>query len=231
MKCNIPIEKLMDYFYGELENEELRDFENHLKTCAECKEELERLEIPSKALQKWEMPESRMNVVFMTEKESFLDRIKQYVPSFEWLRVKPVMKFGYGLAAIFLILSVTNFQFSYNSETGDFTLATSLFSSSGDAQPVEQISNDVLTQQILESQNRVLDMVTQVLSEREQNQNEEFTNALYEWAKNIENERAKELQDFGQQVISVIDPLAQDLNKTKQNVNELIKTADLKKQQ
>ncbi|MCP4727431.1 MAG: zf-HC2 domain-containing protein, partial [bacterium] len=135
MKCNIPIEKLMDYFYGELENEDLRDFENHMKTCADCKEELEKLELPSKALHKWEMPESRMNVVFMAEKETLTDRIKQFLPSFEWLKVKPVMKFGYGLAALFLFLSITNFQFTYNSETGDFSMATSLFSSSETVQP------------------------------------------------------------------------------------------------
>jgi len=231
MKCNIPIEKLMDYFYGELENEALRDFENHMKTCADCKEELEKLEIPSKALHKWEMPESRMNVVFMAEKETLTDRIKQFLPSFEWLKVKPVMKFGYGLAALFLFLSITNFQFSYNSATGDFSMATSLFGSSETAQPVEQISNDVLTQQILESQNRVLDMVIQVLSEREQNQNEQISLAMYELAKTIGNQRAMELQDFGQQFINVLDPLQEDLKNTKNNVIELIKTADLKKKQ
>ncbi|MFC1564593.1 anti-sigma factor family protein [candidate division KSB1 bacterium] len=37
MKCNIPFETLMDYFYEELEGEKLRDFENHLNSCAECK--------------------------------------------------------------------------------------------------------------------------------------------------------------------------------------------------
>ncbi|MFC1492407.1 anti-sigma factor family protein [candidate division KSB1 bacterium] len=231
MKCNIPIEQLMDYFYGELENEELRDFENHLKTCADCKEELEKLELPSKALHKWEIPESRMNVVFMAEKESLTDRIRQLLPSFDWLKVKPAMKFAYGLAAVFLFLSITNFQFSYNSETGDLTFATSLFGSSESTPPSGQIPNDLLTQQILESQNRVLDMVTQVLSEREQNQNEQFSLALYELAKTIENQRAQELQQFGQQFINVLDPLQQDLTNTKNNVTELIKTVDLKKQQ
>ncbi|MCP4726855.1 MAG: hypothetical protein GY863_17580, partial [bacterium] len=168
----------------------------------------------------------------MAEKETLTDRIKQFLPSFEWLKVKPAMKFGYGLAALFLFLSITNFQFTYNSETGDFSMATSLFGSSETVQPVaEQISNDVLTQQILESQNRVLDMVTQVLSEREQNQNEQISLAMYELAKTIENQRARELQDFGQQFINVLDPLQEDLKNTKNNVTELIKTADLKKKQ
>ncbi|MGP4076136.1 anti-sigma factor [Halobacillus sp. K22] len=38
-------DNLIDYFNGQLSEEEKVEFENHLETCADCKEELEELEI------------------------------------------------------------------------------------------------------------------------------------------------------------------------------------------
>ncbi|MFC1564594.1 hypothetical protein ACFL6G_06625 [candidate division KSB1 bacterium] len=174
-----------------------------------------------------------MNVVFMTEKESLIDKIKQFLPSFEWFKVKPVMKLGYGLAAVFLFLSVTNFQFSYNPDTGDFKFATSLFGSSADSVPETQITNDLLTQQLIESQNKVFDMVTQVLSVRENNQNEQIRLAFYDLMQNIENQRNRDIQEFGQTVLTnFLDPQQQKVNDLDNKLAELIKTiGGTKKQQ
>ena len=43
MKCSSVREKLFDYIDGVLEGSNLREFEDHLKSCSECRDELEKV--------------------------------------------------------------------------------------------------------------------------------------------------------------------------------------------
>ncbi len=229
MRCNTPKELLIDYFYGELEDAELRDFENHLKSCNECVKELEEIKFPSKALHEWDIPEPNMNVVFLTEQETFGNKVKNLFPSFGTGKMGAIAKIGYGIAAVILFMAITNFEFSYNNQTGDFSVATSLFGKDDQQQP--QINNDVLTQQLLQSQSQVLEVMTQVLSERDRSQDEKIKNAFYELAQTINSQRAQERSDFGLQLQSMFTHFDTELKTTKSEINSIKTIGAPKKQQ
>ena len=77
MKSKISQEKLIDYFYGELPDDERKEIEKMLESNPESRKALEELEMTSKVMQKWDVPEPKMNLVFVREKASLFDRLKE----------------------------------------------------------------------------------------------------------------------------------------------------------
>ncbi|MFC1477760.1 anti-sigma factor family protein, partial [candidate division KSB1 bacterium] len=151
MKCNIKEEYLLDYFYKELPDDKRGEYEKHLETCEECRSALEELTVTSKALQTWDVPDQRMNVVFVSEKTSFLDRVKESLPSFDIFRKRPVKSFAYAFAFVFLLISFTNFSVSYDGAERSFSLSAGIFDASR-----QNPDYELVTQQLVQTQSQIL---------------------------------------------------------------------------
>jgi len=224
MKCNIGESKLLDYYYKELSGAERAEYEKHLESCAACREALDELQVTSKALHTWDVPDPQMNIVFVSEKASLLDRIKESLTSFDFIKRHPALSFGYAMAALFLILSAANFNASYNRETGTFSISTSLF---GQSEQEQSVNYELVTQQILQSQQNMLEMVDQVIRERETNQQELFSSALISLTSNWQRQRDYDLENLSKYMYQLQESTDQGINNTRSMILEFARTAGI----
>ena len=218
MSGKIPKEKLIDYFYGELGEEERLEIARLLETNKECRKFLEELELTSGFMQKWDVPEQKMNFVFVQEKVSLLDRIRETLPSFGFLKKRPVASFGYAFAGIFLLLSFTNFSVSYDS--GGFSLSASVF---GTEQSQDTVESEAATQQLIQQQQRVmLEMVEQLIRDRENHQQEMFTSALVNLTQTWDQQRKQDLNSVSRYLTQITDQTDKEMSKFSETMFELL---------
>lgn len=226
MKCNKTENMLLDYFYNELDENDCREFEKHLETCADCSGELEEMRLTSKAMGTWEVPEQKINMVFVSEKLSIIDRIKEMLPSFDLLRKRPAMSFMYGLAGVFLMLSVANFEVSYDSDSGSFNMATSMFGKKAEKEDASEY--ELANRQLMETQSQMIELVNQMMSERETRQQEYTYDLVSDVVRELENRRENDLKEFGLNLVRISEMTDQNnryINANRSMLVDLASTA------
>jgi len=212
MSCNKTETILLDYFYNELPEEEHAGYEQHLESCPDCREALEELKLTSQALGTWEVPDPKLNMVFVTERHSLIDRIRELLPSAEIFKKRPFASFAYGFAALFLLLSFTNFELSYDRSEGAFSVSTSIF---GKDDAGTDAGYEVMNRQLMQTQSQILDLVREVINEREERQHEQtlriINQTVREMASTWEIQRERDLRDMGM-TLNVLRDMADENN-------------------
>jgi hypothetical protein len=177
----------MDYLYDELDTAARRDFETHLAECAECRQELEALQGTSQKLQTWEVNPPPINLTFVNEKVTGGNRLREWfnAPGKIWGR-----RLAFGLAAILVIFSLTNFELSVGA--GRFDVKMSLLPRAP-LPPTEGVSPaqlaDFKTEQLL--------LMQQLVTTNQAKQRQEWTRTFIDFAQEVEQQRKNDLKLVG----------------------------------
>ncbi|MFQ5824700.1 MAG: anti-sigma factor family protein [bacterium] len=196
MKCEISKEKLIGYFYQDLDSVEIADLEAHLTKCTACQKELAQLAQTTKILSTWPDEEPNLNMVFVQEKTSYWDSL---IPN--WLRGIGWRRFTVGLtisfASILIILALSNFEAKYTQ--GNFDVKLSLlprpsaeFSTSSDplAAPVKQ-------QEFTEWKQQSMQLIQEMIHTAEARQRRELELVLAQFARDMDLQRRQDLRLVG----------------------------------
>jgi hypothetical protein len=114
MSCSINKEDLIDYIYGELDENKKNMITEHIKSCPECEKEIAILQNERSLLKEWKINTPNIELKILEQKESLIIQLKE---CFDWLLEKP-LRLGYVTLIIavgsLFILSLINFEFKYN---------------------------------------------------------------------------------------------------------------------
>jgi hypothetical protein len=218
MKCNELKPLFMDFIYDEISDEDRNLFVAHLAECESCQRELEALKQTSHILQKWEDVDPDFNVVMVTEKASWLIRLKDGIE-----RLLPKQrKLAYGLAyaavAVFLLLAIANTEISYRQ--GEFNMSMGLFSKPSSQQNTE----NYLTQEFIEQlQKENYYLMSTLLQQSEANQRKEMASAILQLRQDFETKRIEDLNLVGVGLNSVEENTVRQLKRTDNSLNEIIR--------
>lgn len=210
MKCDKINTLLLDYFYNELDEINRKQFERHMQSCNDCKRAYKELSLTSTVLKKWAVPDPNLNIVFVAAKSTLTEKIKDALHAFSWLKRRPLRKIAYGFAAVLLILSFVNFEAVYDNETGSISISTSIFGKSS-----RTINDDFLMEQLLISQNQILEIMQENLIDQESRQVEQINKFFTNYMQNIEYQRQQDLDIVGSSLQKLYDFTDQSIEDTK----------------
>ena len=200
MKCDKAKSELLDYYYDELNDEERKRFKQHIKSCNDCEAAIKELELTSASLKKWEIPDPKLNMVFVVERASWTEKVKELFKPFAALKLHPLKSVGYGFASVLLLFSFVNFEANYNSDTGSIGVSTSMFGNND-----RSADYNYLLEQLILSQNQVELLLQERLAEQELRQREEFNGLLTVIMQDLENKRQQDLENVGFTLQSMYD--------------------------
>jgi len=187
MKCeNIKL-LLMDFFYEEISEKEKTILQQHLQDCAICRQEFQTLKETSSILKKWENVNPDMNFVFVTEKNTIWQKLKEI---FSFPPKKVAYGFVFGFVSILLLLAVMNTEIKY--ENGNFSLRMSIFPTKSEPQR-DKLDEDLITQ--LQTQN--IQLMNHLIQQSERRQQEQFLSTLARLSRDMETRRINDLQLVG----------------------------------
>jgi len=228
MKCELSKEKLIGYFYQDLQDEEFKGVKLHLKKCDACKMELTEFSKTTDFLKTWPDEDPGLNLKFIREKASLWSWLNPgWSIGFSWRGV--AVGFAGGLALVLLILSVLNFEASYSG--GEFNVKLSLLPSS-DKQA--EIAEDPLAVPITkrefdsfreDSYRLIQDMARE---SRTRNRNE-YRTAFREFAQDIDYQRRQDLSWVGKGFEVVHSAHDDKIRRTNLVLQQLIQTANFQR--
>jgi len=221
MKCNEIKEKFMDLIYDEISPEDKRKVQYHIRRCKACKKEFMELKNTSAVLQKWEIPEPNMNLVFVQEKSSLLDRIKESLKILDLDFRKFGIAFGGAAIGLFLILSLFNFEVTKTSE--GFSVKMGVL---GKDKPA--VDDKVLLQEMTKVQRETIALFTRILEEREETQDRDYQATFAELARTLENRRNVQFTQLESALIESHNTNSKKIDITNETLNRFISTAGLK---
>ena len=221
MKCDKIKEKFLDLIYDEISSEDKKKLQSHLRSCKDCKKEFMELKNTSQVLQKWEIPDPKMNLVFVKEKNSISEWIKERFHIFDFSFKKFSMAFGGAFAGILIILSLVNFEINKTDE--GFSLKMGLL---GREKPM--VDDKVLLQEMTKVQQETLILFTKILNEREEYQKRDYQLTMAEIVRALDNKRALELNHLESALIEFYSTNSEKINQTNETLNRLISTAGYK---
>lgn len=217
MKCDKTKEDIFDYFYDEMSKKEKAAFKRHLTKCENCRKAIEDIEITSKALQSWKVPEPDIQFVFAKEKSTWFERIKGLLPSFELLRRRPVVTFMGCFAAVFLIFSFANFKASYNADTGAIMISTSLFGIPEDQfylELVDEYVNEQMNAFLNVFEQRNFEMIDAMFAENENYQQEQIYDLMTSLDRDWQLQRQADMEHVGSSLQTLHDINGEQLDNT-----------------
>lgn len=190
MKCKENSENLISLIYNELDQNEKKRLDNHLKKCASCRKIFKELQSTVNILEKWEDRSPEMNLVFVENRNSIWQKFKKKFQEFGL-----PMRFATA-AAVFtiltvLLLSIFNFQAKFS--RGEWQLSFGLVPDNNSdklfsAKQIEQI--------IDQSQQQTLNYFAEMIKDSEYRQQQKFNNSMINFSKYIESQRKNDLQIF-----------------------------------
>jgi len=217
MSCKYSKEALIDYFYNELSGEERAACEAHIKECEGCRLELDELRSASQSLQVWKSPELKARFIFTREQARWYGQITAVVSA---LKRHPITAAVAGIAACFLVLSFMNFNVSYNRQSGNFTVSTSLFRAS---QP--EIDYEILTEKLEAVQRRNIDVMNQMLTDYEIYRRQQTDVMMANFAQSWQQQRMMDIDAINTSLFTLQQMTDEGLHKNLLAAIELIETA------
>ena len=200
MKCDKAKSELLDYYYDELNDEDRKRFEQHIKSCNDCEAAFKELELTSASLKKWEVPDPKLNMIFVVERASWTEKVKELFKPLAALKLHPLKSIGYGFASVLLLFSFVNFEANYNNDTGSIGVSTSIFGNKD-----RSTDYNYLLEQLIQSQNQVEILLQERLAEQELRQREEFNGLLTAIMQDLEYKRLQDLENVGFTLQSMYD--------------------------
>ena len=196
MKCDLSREKLVEYFYGEVNAEKKAGIEAHAKICPSCKQALEEMGWTASSLRAWEDENPQASVVFTLEKPPpwwkafFPDWL--YAGKSRWL----MPGLSLGLAGVVLVLSLLNIEVEYGQ--GAIRASLSLPADS-EAEPVTTVLEEPLTRgEFFWAQQHSLALIEELIVVAHEQQRVELGLVLARFDQNLEARRLRDLQLVGE---------------------------------
>ncbi|MFQ5754194.1 MAG: anti-sigma factor family protein [bacterium] len=230
MKCELNKEKLIGYFYQDLEPEEKRVTEEHLSHCETCKKELAELAKTTQLLRTWADEETNLNLKFVPENISLWRHLKTaWLSATGWRRL--TIGFGMGIAALLFMLSLFNFEAGYSE--GNFSVKLSLW-----PRPKTEmnVANDPLASAVTKAefnawQEQSLQLIQQMIATTEEHQRRELALKLAQFARDLDMQRRQDLRlvDQGLQVFQLSNE--NRFRRTDETLQKLIRVAAYERSQ
>lgn len=190
MTCESLKSYLLDYLYDEIDEDNRKIVEAHLKTCEHCQNEFLDLKNTSRTLQQLEPVPSPLNLVFAKETETIWQKLQGFRESLSgdgWLWGR---RLGYAFAAILLIFSLANFEISM--KDNEFSMKMSLWPRSDTEQMAQ--TTPAITPAVMDSFKQEINKL--ILANQEQ-QRKEWTQNLVNLNREFELKRREDLQLVG----------------------------------
>ncbi len=187
MKCNDIHQSLVSLLYGELNTEESKQIQKHLKRCKPCSQAYEELQSTMDVLNQWEDIQPKTRHIFVHDTFSWWARQKAKIKQMGWGR-----RLVFGIPAVaaiaLLFLAVLNLRIDY--DEGNWSVAVSLI-----PEKRPEINQEALFINALEQkQKETLLLVSQMIKESEYKQNNENTLLWANVVHNFENRREQDLK-------------------------------------
>ena len=220
MKCEEVRPLLIDLLYDEISAEDEKRVRSHLENCQQCWEEFASMKSTSNILQKWEDVDPKFKLVLVNESVSWLERAKQFLGKILPGRAVAVRRFGYGLAAIFLLLAIANTEISY--QQGNFHMRMSLFPGQKQSAPASLTSAQ--TEALIKKIQQENYYLTQsLIAQSETRLRNEWATSLTQLNKTYEQQRLKDLQLIGSGLVSLERNTYQKIKRTDSSLNQLLR--------
>ncbi len=220
MKCDQIHPLIIDFIYHEISDQGRETLQAHLLKCASCREELEALKSTSQILQKWEDVTPNFNLVMVSEKVNWVESIKKKLRQLLPTPKKAIRGLAYGVAAIVLLLALTNTEISY--QAGNFKMSFGLFSKQTAAKPNEEtvIANNQLVEK-LRQENYYL--MKTLIEQSEARQRKEWQTSLVQLNQNFEQRRLQDLNLIGLGLNDIEQNTYKKLQRIDNSLNELFR--------
>ncbi len=216
MKCDDVKLLLMDLLYNEISEENEAILQNHLSDCVSCREEFESLKNTSGILQKWEEIDPKLNLVFVSDKKSIIDGLKD---KFSFAPKKLAYGFALGFVTIIVLFSLANTEISY--KDGDFTLKMGIFKNTTE-QP--QLSAEIQQALMAQVREQNAQLMNQFIQQSEQRQQQELAATLAKFSREFNYQRTNDLKLVGAGLNEIEQKLYLQLEKqTNDRFNNLIR--------
>lgn len=174
-------EQLMGYLYNDLGPAETRAFEEHLKGCQLCRQDLEDFRLVRGALSAWQVEESPHFVLQV--KPGFWQQVRQlFIAAPVW------GKLAFGAVAVMLLVALFNIRIEFDRARG-FRFQASLLP----ARQVEPASPPIDRQ-------LVVAVVDEVMREAAARQQAELVAKFEELAKQLRSEQTTTLTSFSEKL-------------------------------
>lgn len=220
MKCNELSHQLVSLLYGEMNTEEVKKIQAHLKSCPSCQEAFQELKSTSKLLAKWEVEIPKLNFVFVNESVS---RWKTWIAKLADLSWGRRLAVGIPVfaAAVLILLAVFNFQAEYRE--GQWNVSFSLF-------PGKQNGNQeqIFAQALEQKQQETLLLISKMIKDSEYRQRRESTLTLAQYAQEIERQRQEDLRLVGESLVGIQRNTEGRFHQTNDVINDLIRLTSYK---
>ena len=218
MNCEDIKTLLVDYLYNELEDDNAKILEQHLKKCKTCKEELASLKNTSNVLQQWQDIDPKLKLVFVQEKKSFFSLLN---PKLNWKPGK-FQKFGFGLAiglaSLLVVLALTNTRISV--KNGNFELSASLFSRP--VQPSTEMA-PITEAALTEFQMQNIALFERLIRENEELRQAEIARKFADLVRTGDYQRNADLRLLGKGFDEVQLNTIRRLERTDQRLNDIMR--------
>ena len=216
MKCKDIKILMMDFLYDEILDKDKQLLTEHLTTCKECSTELQTLQKTSKILNHCESLEPNLNFVFVSDKKTIWNSIKEKIT---FSPKKIGYSFALGFAVVLLLMSLINMEFSYTQ--GDFSIKMSLL-------PRDTVApdNNIADQQKFAANlnQQDLQLMNTLIQRSEERQRKQLISTLAQFSRDFENRRNADLQMVGVGFDEIEKNIYSRVQrKTNTQINDLIK--------
>jgi len=215
MNCEAVKNKMMDYLFTELDEAEQKLIADHLKDCAACTEELHEFRATVQIMEKWPEAKSAQELVFVTPKENFIGR---WFKPFRFMPSIPeALKWIGRLAVGAAVLAILVFRTEISYQNGQFS-----FAFGGKGTTATTTSPELITA-INQLQQQNIYLMSQMIAASENRQKELLLTGLSELSRQIDRQRATDIQYVGENLQRIQRTNAYNFNRTNSILEGLVK--------
>jgi len=192
MKCNEIKNKMMDFLFNELTEDENKLIKTHLKSCKGCNTELENFNSTVKVMEKWPEIEPEEKMVFVTPKTGLMENVKKLFQS-ESKRSGVLRWTGrLAVAAIIFAVLILRSEVSYYEGQFSLTIGANHETTLPTTSPEMVNAINKLQEEIYYTQ--------QMLAESNKQNRELVLTGVGQLARKMDNQRVEDLGFFGQNI-------------------------------
>lgn len=200
MKCDFSKEKLLDFFYAELDAVQKQEVEAHLAGCSSCQAELALFRQTSRVLRRWPDEDPNLNLRFVQQKTSVWNSL--------WEKLWPKFALGFaaGCASVLVVLSLLNVEANYSE--GGFKVMFRLFErSQSTSATVDPLDQPITRREFNAWQQTSYDLMQTMIDNAAAQQRYEQRLLLSQFAKDLDLKRRQDLQrlDQGLEVFQLVN--------------------------
>ena len=198
MNCTEVKEVLLDFLFGELQEDVQHSVADHLRQCSACREEVEHLQEAVGALRKLPEIDPAQRIVFLapqhTQRQPAVGFLEKILPAWLW-------RWGFraALAAGLVLLLVFGTQVQYGA--GRLTVSI------GRQSPLPSVGAETVSPQLIsllkQWRDENLYLTNQLISENEKRQRDLLMTSLDHLASQIQQQRMEDLQFVAENLLRI----------------------------